>query len=197
MAHSQVEFVLGQPALHESGLERLDCPLAVRARCSQAATVSRTQGHLISRPCHHRRLPTSTMRANTCCGNSNAVIFRWPSPPARAPDLLPSPTVPLSSCGPDRRPAQRTRNSAPEPGISRTIASSGRPGSGVAERSTQLRQTSPRRRTLMPLIKRPPILAAVVAVETVRVQARSCRCSGVAACAGELSLRRRRSRSCR
>jgi hypothetical protein len=63
LAHSLVEFVLGQHALHERGLEGADHLLAVGVRGAEFTTAPAFCGcYLISRPCHHGASPTSVMQ---------------------------------------------------------------------------------------------------------------------------------------
>jgi len=59
LAHPQVEFMLGQPPLHERGLEGADHLLPVGVRGPQVTAASCR--YLVSRPCHHQH-PPSTIR---------------------------------------------------------------------------------------------------------------------------------------
>ena len=63
LAHPQVELVLGQHALHECGLEGVDHLLAVGMRGPQVTAASCLCCYLVSRSCHHRHLPASTIHA--------------------------------------------------------------------------------------------------------------------------------------
>ena len=63
LAHPQVELVLGQHALHECGLEGVDHLLAVGMRGPQVTAASCLCCYLVSRPCHYRHLPASTIHA--------------------------------------------------------------------------------------------------------------------------------------
>jgi len=78
LAHSQVEFILGQHALHECGLEGADHLLAVAVRRPHSATTRRACGHLVSRTCHHRHLPHRAQFT----AKHNAVALWQPSPQA-------------------------------------------------------------------------------------------------------------------
>ena len=58
LAHPLVEFVLGQHALHERGLEGAYHLLAVGVRRAEVATAPAFRGcYLIPRPCHHGASP--------------------------------------------------------------------------------------------------------------------------------------------
>jgi hypothetical protein len=47
-----VKLVLGQPSLHECGLERVEHLVAVGLRCDQAAAATLAWRYLVSRPGH-------------------------------------------------------------------------------------------------------------------------------------------------
>ena len=64
LAHSQVEFVLGQHAAHERGLESADHLLTLSIRHPQVSTARRGRCQLASRPCDHRRPPPSQSRGS-------------------------------------------------------------------------------------------------------------------------------------
>src|SRR6516225_1854623 len=70
LAHPRVVFILGQPALHQRGLEDTDHLLAVHAvggAFRQTATALGACRHLVSRLGRHRCLPRATERAMTRC----------------------------------------------------------------------------------------------------------------------------------
>jgi hypothetical protein len=58
LAHPLVEFVFGQHALHERGLEGIDHPPAIGVRRAEFSAAPVACGcHLITRPCHHGASP--------------------------------------------------------------------------------------------------------------------------------------------
>jgi hypothetical protein len=54
LARPCIEFVLGQPSVHERVLQRLDYLLAVGTACPQPVTARRCR---VLRPCHHGTSP--------------------------------------------------------------------------------------------------------------------------------------------
>src|SRR5437016_6337828 len=59
----RIQFTLGQPPLHERGLEHRDHLLVVGVRRPEVAT-ARRGCHLVSRLCRHWRLPASVLQRN-------------------------------------------------------------------------------------------------------------------------------------
>ena len=62
-ADPHVQFVFGQPVLHERGFQQLDYPLAVGMGCAESTLPpALCDCSLISRPCHHGASPPDAMR---------------------------------------------------------------------------------------------------------------------------------------
>src|SRR5206468_4902221 len=76
LAHPRVEFVLGQHALHERGLQRADHLLTVGVRSPQAAVTSCACCYLVTRSRHAPRLPTSTMHRKRSAAPFRPAILR-------------------------------------------------------------------------------------------------------------------------
>jgi hypothetical protein len=64
LAYPQIEFVPGQHALRERGLESAGHLLALGVRDPQVSAACRGRCQLISRPCHRRRPPPSQSRGS-------------------------------------------------------------------------------------------------------------------------------------
>ena len=79
LADPQVEFVLGQQALHERRFERVDHLFAVGVGCQEAATAYRASCHLVARLCHLRppHEQNETKRTRGCL----LVVILGPSDP--------------------------------------------------------------------------------------------------------------------